>query len=463
MSVRWLMAAVVVAGSAALAPAAAGTKPAAATGPAGKIKHVVVIFQENRSFDEVLGAFCFDHPHRCDGYIGPVRLADGSFVFNIKSPDVITPDPPHTVETQVKVIDHGRMDGWNGLSTCMHNGVNQCVSHYDEAQIPALSAFAGKYVVSDRTFSLGDSPSFGGHIAVAAATQDDFTGAIPSSAPGVKPGPGWGCNSYKITPWIDPTTHKQSMQPACIPAPAGVLDRGRFPYGGPFRPSPVKTVPTIFDRLDAGKLPWKIYASVVGWSICPTFAKCQYGPQHTNVVAPQQILTDAKNGNLPAYSVLAPTGPGGTGQHPPSSMLVGDNWIAKVVNALQSSRDWSSTAIFITYDDCGCFYDHVAPPSLNPDGTQQGLREPMVIISPYAKVAGTDSHNATFASILRFTEEAFHLWPLGLNDALGYDYSASFNFAAAPTPPRVFPSQQLVPASTLRRVASLPSTDDDDT
>src|SRR5205823_1884136 len=142
--------------------------------------------------------------------------------------------------------------------------------------------------------------------------------------------------------------------------------------------------PTIFDRLDSISLPWRIYETVYQWSVCPTFAKCLYGPQHTNMVPTGQVLDDAAHGTLPASSVLVPEGPGGgTGQHPPHSMLVGDNWIARVVNALQQSPQWSSTAVFITYDDCGCFYDHV-PPGTNPDGTDQGVRVPMVIISPYA-------------------------------------------------------------------------------
>ncbi len=103
------------------------------------------------------------------------------------------------------------------------------------------------------------------------------------------------------------------------------------------------------------------------------------------------------------------------------------------------------------------------PPGVNPDGTRQGLREPMVIVSPYAKVAGTDSNNATFASILRFTEETFNLVPLGVNDAQAYDYSGAFDFTSPPSKPRVFPKQQVIPKSTTQRVASLPSSDDDDT
>src|SRR5207237_775929 len=111
------------------------------------------------------------------------------------------------------------------------------------------------------------------------------------------------------------------------------------------------------------------------YAVCPSFAKCLYTKQRRNLVNESQFFTDAAAGTLPAFSVVSPGGPNGTDQHPPRSMLRGDNWIATLVNAIQGSPNWSSTAVFITYDDCGCFYDHV-PPGRNPDGTQQGPREP---------------------------------------------------------------------------------------
>jgi phospholipase C len=109
------------------------------------------------------------------------------------------------------------------------------------------------------------------------------------------------------------------------------------------------------------------------------------------------------------------------------SMLQGDNWIGQVVAALEAGPEWGSTAVFITYDDCGCFYDHVAPPH-NPDGTQQGPRLPLVIVSPYARAGFTDSTPATFASILAFTEHSFALPALGANDGAAYDFAAAFNY-----------------------------------
>jgi phospholipase C len=255
---------------------------------------------------------------------------------------------------------------------------------------------------------------------------------------GVTAGPGWGCDSNKVAPWINPANGSVTKQPSCVPKPDG---------SGAFRATPVPHVSTIFDSLDAGGDSWKIYGAPVpapggsargyGWSICPSFAGCLYSQQVNNLVPTANVLADAAHGTLPNYSVLTPSGaqhasgPGDTSQHNNQSMLAGDNWIGTAVSAIENGPDWDSTAIFITYDDCGCFYDHVAPP-LNPDGTQQGPRSPMVIVSPYAIAGSTDSTNATFASILAFTEHTFGLPPLALNDAAAYDYANSFDYTQPP-------------------------------
>jgi phospholipase C len=434
-----------------------------AAGPAGKIKHVVVVYQENHSFDETLGKFCQMHHHRCDGYTGPVRLASGEVVDMFKSPDPV-PGVFHNVLAQTNAVNGGAMDGWGKVTGCHPPASHRwCLSYYTPKQIPNLTALASKFVVSDRTFSMYNSPSWGGHIYPAAATQDNFNGDIPSPVPGHAHPRGWGCISNLQSAWVNPVTHKPTQQPSCIPARPGTLDPTLYPYNGPYRPSPVAWVPTIFDRLDDKALSWKIYTSTKVWSICPTFAECAFGPQHLNVVRTQQILSDAASGRLPAYSILLPDGLGGvTSQHNGSSMRVGDNWIGRVLATLQQSPQWSSTAVFITYDDCGCFYDHV-PPGTNPDGSQQGIRMPMVIVSPYAKHGYTDSKPATFASILHFTEKTFGLKPLGVNDANAYAYANSFNFAARPSGPRAVLRRHPVSAATRHFLATHPMDPDDPT
>ncbi len=120
-------------------------------------------------------------------------------------------------------------------------------------------------------------------------------------------------------------------------------------------------------------------------------------------------------------------------EHNGFSMTTGDNWLGHQVAAVMNGPNWGSTAIFIVWDDCGCFYDQV-PPGTNPDGTPQGPRVPLVIVSPYARAGYTDTTPATFASILAYGEQTFGLSPLTFNDAFAYPFSRAFNYHQAPLP-----------------------------
>ena len=108
----------------------------------------------------------------------------------------------------------------------------------------------------------------------------------------------------------------------------------------------------------------------------------------------------------------------------------GDNYIGSTVSAIQASSDWPSTAIFITYDDCGCFYDHVNPLQFN---STWGIRVPMVIVSPFVKLGYTDSTPTTFAGTLAFVEHSFGLPALNSIDGNAYDYRNAFCFQPAVT------------------------------
>ncbi len=434
-----------------------------APGHTSPIRHVVLIYQENHSFDETLGAYCATRATPCDGYVGSVHLKSGAVVPMTHSPDVV-PGVDHSVATQASAVDGGAMDGWAEVGQCRSPAYN-CLTYYTRSDIPALAALADRFVVSDRTFSFANSPSWGGHLYAAAATLDGFTGDNPQPAAGVTTGPGWGCDSLRVSDWVAPDGTKTRV-PSCVPQSDG---------SGPFRPSPVAHVSTIFDAMDTAGLPWKIYGGLKpppgdpgatnwGWSICPTFADCLYTQQRNNLVASSSILQDAANGALPAYSVLTPSDTSkkvigtATGQHNGNSMIAGDDWIAHVVSAIEDGPDWDSTAIFITYDDCGCFYDHVAPPT-NPDGTQQGIRVPMVIVSPYAKAGYTDSNNGSLASVLAFTERNLGLPALSVNDAAAYDYSDSFRYDQ---PPRAGAQlhQVTVPKASIAYAKAHPDDDD---
>jgi phospholipase C len=212
--------------------------------------------------------------------------------------------------------------------------------------------------------------------------------------------------------------------------------------------------------MDEAGLSWHIYAPgpsgaqplAYGWAICPTFAECLNGPQAQNMEEPAQVVADAQNGTLPNLSIVIPQGP--DSQHNGWSMLRGDNWIGNVVNAVMQGPDWSSTAIFITYDDCGCFYDEVPPP----DGL--GIRVPMVIVSPYARPGYTDPTVASYASLLSFTEHVFGLQPLASSDATAYDYLGAFDFTQRPRDP-VRLTHHPVPLAERLWLKAHPPEDDD--
>ena len=438
---KLLPAVALLAGTVSLPTSVASNTHAASTATS-PISHVVVLMQENHSFDNVLGRLCVQS-QRCDGATVGL-LHDGSAIA-LPAAKNIVPGAPHNVQAMTTAIDGGRMDGFDLMVTPDHDCAGpdyDCYQAFDSSQIPDLAALALSFAISDRTFQSDLAASWGSHLGLVSATLDGFNGDNPcagTQCPALAPQPapvalgtGWGCDSHRDALWSRATDGRLSYQPACVPDPTLPLANG-----GAYRSTDVRWVPTIMDRLDSAKLAWKLYAgsdklptSQQGsgfpengyqWAICPTFADCLYTNQAKNLALASQVIDDATSGTLPAVSIVTPTN--AKSQHNFYSMKMGDNWIGQVVQAIENGPQWSSTAIFITYDDCGCFYDHVAPPA------GLGIRVPMVIVSPYAKRGFTDSNIASYASLLAFIEHTFGLQPLSKTDAGAYDFSNSFDFS----------------------------------
>jgi len=185
----------------------------------------------------------------------------------------------------------------------------------------------------------------------------------------------------------------------------------------------------------------------------PGAGSAQRSPvQHVVVIYLENHSFDnvhAARGTLPSFSVVTPGGPDFLNScHNGMSMTACDNWAGKLVSAVENGPDWSSTAVFITFDDCGCFYDQ-APPPRNADGTQQGPRAPLIIVSPYAKPGYTDTTATTFAGILAYVEQTFGLGPLGVNGARAYPFTNAFNYSQLPLKPARMITRPL-PASARR-------------
>jgi phospholipase C len=410
--------------------AARPATPLAAAPTASPIKNVVVIYLENHSFDNLLGVYCINNPARgCSG-ASTGKLPDGKTRALTDQPDIV-PEVGHQGREQLAAINGGQMNGWPAVRGCgakpESNSSNSlaygCYVQVTKPpkQIPNLLTLTRTFALSDRTFQMDNIPSWHAHMELATGTLDGYV-----EDPGINPmpskvtsqtGPGWGCDSFRDAWWSN--GGPKQLVPACVPDKLG---------RGPYRTSPVAYVPTIMDRLESAGQSWRIYDGTLDsgghWGICPTFYECIGSAQRANRVALPNFVSNAKAGTLPKFSIVIPHGD--VSQHNGSSMLKGDNWLASQVNAVMTGPQWKSTAIFITYDDCGCFYDHVPPPA------GLGIRVPMVIVSPYAKSGFTDHNDASIASILAFTEHNFGLLPLTTEDANAYDYRDSFDYAQIP-------------------------------
>jgi phospholipase C len=393
------------------------------------IQHIVIVFQENHSFDDVLGYLCVQDV-RCDGATEG-QTSDGRTIPLAEAPDVVSVQG-HGTSAQQKIINNGLMNGWSRLPLCNPQTGFACYVQYHPDQIPNVAALARQFVIADRVFEDHTIPSWGAHLDLVATQLDGFVGNNPPSKG--DPDLGWGCDGQKIVGWKASPSDPSVAVPSCVPNKDGT---------GAFRDTPVPWVPTIMDRLDDAGISWKIYAPTSGQgygrATCPTFAECLDGAQHANLVDPLQFATDAAAGTLPAVSIVIPLPQ--DSQHNEWTMSQGDNWIGSVSNALMNGPDWSTSAMFITWDDCGCFYDHVPPPP------NLGIRVPMIIVSPYAKPAYTDSTTAQMASMMTYIEHAFSLPPLWVSDRDAYDYANAFNYQQKPLGPLHLSSHPVPPAS----------------
>ena len=143
-------------------------------------------------------------------------------------------------------------------------------------------------------------------------------------------------------------------------------------------------------------------------------------------------------------------------EHPPENVTLGEHWVVSLVNTIMMSGYWDSTAIFITWDDYGGWYDHVPPPQVDKFG--YGFRAPLLVISPYAKKGFIDDTLADHTSILKFIETVFSLPPLAERDRLANNLMEAFDFSQDSRPPMMLPGQfipdhyPLVPRANARNM-----------
>ena len=377
---------------------------AQAVGNMGVIQHIVFIIKENRTFDNYFGTF-----PGADGATSGT-ISTGKVIKLGHTPDRTPRDICHSWECAILAIDSGRMDKFDLIKGGNRKGDFLAYTQLTEQDIPNYFAYARNFVLADRMFSSLHGPSFPNHLYTVAAESG---GAIanPERSHNV-----WGCD-------------------AAADVTVKVIDSG----GSVKEQFPCFDFQTLADSLEAAHVTWKYYAPTKGedgyiWSALDAINHIRNSPLWSEHVVPDtQFVIDAKNGQLPAVSWLVTIEP--LSEHPPESTCQGENWTVQQLNALMEGPNWNSTVVFLTWDDFGGFYDHVAPPNVDQFGL--GPRVPLLIISPFAKKGFISHTTYEFSSFLKFVEERYNLKPLGNRDKMANDMSDSFDFTQKPLPPLI--------------------------
>lgn len=329
-----------------------------------KIKHIIIIFQENRSFDSYFGTF-----PGADGIPMKNNVPTVS-VYNPYTHEYVKPyvdhydsnrGGPHGPPAFITDVDQGKMDGF--IKQAHQPDV---MGYHIEGDIPNYWAYAKNFVLQDHMFESVHSWSFPSHLFLVSLwsanskTPSDpmsFTGTLsPKNRNKKNPEPfGWTDLTYLL--------HKNHVSWACY------LD---------------------------GKVP-------VIWNILPGFVDVHQDNQIYNIQGIKDYFVAAKKGDLPSVSWIFPDMK--DSEHPPALVSVGQSYVTGIINAAMKSPDWNSTAIFLTWDDWGGFYDHVVPPEIDELG--YGIRVPGLVISPYAKKGYIDHQTLSFDAYAKFIEDDF--------------------------------------------------------
>ena len=359
--------------------------------PSVPIKHVIEIMIENHSFDNLFGQF-----HGADG------IPAGTTLLNPNAYYVSAPD----VQPVFAKPNEGDVEG--------------AINNSAVAEQMAMDYQPGKGYQMD-------------HYTV---FPQDGMASITEFGPAFDPNEQYLASTYELA--------DHNFQPVIAPTQPNVLmalngtDHG-WVYNN-LQPGPPLAWNSIFDELTAHGRTWKIYyalpPSALAGTVWQQLIPSGHGADLTTGTA---FFTDLANGTLPDFSFLRPGV--GYSTEPAEDVGQGDAWIGQLVNAVAHSAYWKSTAIFITYDESGGFWDHVAPPA----SAGYGARTPMIIVSPYAK-RGVFGQQTTNVSILSFMQKLWGMPSLTpLNTAQNNLYSA-FNFSQAPL---AGPAVPVAPADTI--------------
>jgi phospholipase C len=398
------------------------------------IKHVVIIMQENRSFDAYFGTYPgADGIPGLAGNPGALPCVPDPTLGRCQKPyhdtNVTNAGGPHLNEDALADVDGGRMDGFirsvensssfdTDKAACLANTEQpKCVDvmgYHTAAEIPDYWAYAKNFVLQDHMFEPVISWSLPSHLYMVSAWMAQCS----------DPTDPMSCHQNNLDyPDADGALGQVNGEAGAGPSildPVDTDDQQNSPQ------TPDYGWTDITYLLHKHHISWHYYidqgtepdcadgqmtcaAQVQAvstpeiWNPLHDFVTVHQDDQISDIVDGNQLYSDIHANRLPAVSWVIPSGD--DSEHPPATITAGQDHVARVIDSIMRSPAWKSTAIFLAWDDWGGFYDHVAPPKV--DGAGYGMRVPGLVISPYAKRGYIDHHIYSFDAYLKFIEDDF--------------------------------------------------------
>lgn len=385
--------------------------------PMSPIKHIVVIVQENRSFENMFAGWAgadaplvgygtTSHGKRFRVHLREIRYSEDH-------------DICHVWQDAITAWNNGKMDGFNREHSGVAGACNESLagtfpySYMNHEEIKPYRDLASQYVLADHMFPTEFGTSFTAHQDLIAGTTEIRPGHSLVNTPNNFP---WGCDASAgtSTPLVD--SHR-------------VVDDNTnvFPCFTQY--------PTIADRLDAAHVSWRYYVQPLSafsgqiWNPFEAIKRVRYSSAWKNVVTPDmKALSAPSRGDLPSVTWIIPDLK--WADYPVITKDWGPSWVGDLVNGIGKSQYWNSTAVVVLWDDWGGWYDNVSPPQ--EDYVGLAIRVPCIIISPYARKGYVSHTQYEYGSILKFIEETFNLPSLHATDDRANSIIDSLDFTQAP-------------------------------
>jgi phospholipase C len=470
-------------GGAVPATATARTTPSVAQGGIHKIRHIVIIMQENRSFDSYFGTYPgADGIPGLAGNMGKVPCVPDPARHDCQKPyhdsAMSNAGGPHMAIDAIRDMNGGKMNGFIGSVETAEPDTDRLACHmpittqaklitvlqgppcldvmgYHTAQeIPDYWKYARNFVLQDHMFSPVVSWSLPAHLYMMSAWSarcESPTNPMSCKTDLVNPDPDGKAGNQNGAQALlglteisdnDDTTGDYAWTDITY-----LLHRHHISWR--YYLTQGSEPDCANGAMTCTQVPQNVETPEI-WNPLPDFTDVHQDNQIGNIVPAQRFYSDAYRGHLPAISWLIPSGD--DSEHPPALVDVGEDHVVRAINAIMSGPDWKSTAIFLAWDDWGGFYDHVKPPKAGGQG--YGMRVPGLVISPYAREGYIDHHTLSFDAYLKFIEDDFlgrqRLNPktdgrpdsrpgVRENAAILGNLINDFNFNQKPRPPMLLP------------------------